>query len=335
MSASTPGSGEMKMLPGAASSATPAEPPSAEPARAEPVRAEPVRAEPVRGVPVIAVVTPPPARALGTVPTRQLSEMPRDELEHLAEEYGLDPTRYKTRQHLVAALHERRQMIASFNREAMLDVVRWGRRPVTVNATKEQIAQEIARIRLMKFAGLSQRGLVVLARMRGIPCADDEPVPLLIKRLKRQEGLLAKLSRKRRAMLGSLVSRIVGDDAGSAADYQFLPGEGTGAAGTGGTATVATAPPSSSIKEDIEESGLFGGITSRIKKSADAYVNQKLDEIEARIDRKLDEIDRRLAEWRDKEIANRIRILKITLWASVVVGVVSLIYSYIRVYFMK
>ena len=49
----------------------------------------------------------------------------------------------------------------------------------------------------------------------------------------------------------------------------------------------------------------------------------------ARIDRKLDEIDRRLGDWRDKEIANRIRILKITLWASVIVGVVSLLYSYI------
>jgi hypothetical protein len=77
---------------------------------------------------------------------------------------------------------------------------------------------------------------------------------------------------------------------------------------------------------------LIGGIAGRIKKSADSYVNQKLDEIEARIDRKLDEIDRRLAEWRDKEIANRIRILKITLWASVIVSLVSLIYFYIKLY---
>ena len=70
----------------------------------------------------------------------------------------------------------------------------------------------------------------------------------------------------------------------------------------------------------LKKRGLFGGLAGRIKKSADGYVNQKLDEIEARIDRKLDEIDRRLAEWRDKEIANRILILKITLWASVIVG---------------
>jgi hypothetical protein len=292
--------------------------------------------------PIVPAPAAQPARLAATLPTRQLSEMPRDELYHLAEEYGLDPTAYKTRQHLVVALHERRQMIAAMSREAMLDVVRWGRRPVTMNATKEQIAQEIARIRSMKFAGLSQRGLVVLARMRGVPCAEGDAVPLLIKRLKRQEGIFSKLNRKRRAMLGSLVSKIVGGDSAGAADYQFLPGEGPagpggaggGASGPAGAATVAPAPPSSSIKEDIEESGLFGGITNRLKKSADAYVNQKLDEIEARIDRKLDEIDRRLAEWRDKEIANRIKILKITLWASVIVAAVSLIYAYVKVYFV-
>jgi hypothetical protein len=285
------------------------------------------------------VTTAGAGTAGGTLATRQMSELPKDELEHLAEEYGLDPTDYKTRQHLVAAIHERRQMIAALDRDAMIDVIRWGRRPVTVNATKEQIGQEIARIRSMKFAGLSQRGLVVLARMRGIACAANEPVPLLIKRLKKQEGLFTRLNRKRRAMLGTLVSRIVGDDGGAASDYQFLPGDGTNQPNGPGTTThpASTIPPNSAtsptIKEEIEESGLFGGITSRLKKSADAYVNQKLDEIEARIDRKLDEIDRRLAEWRDKEIANRIRILKITLWASVIVAAVSLIYTYIKVYF--
>src|SRR6476660_4670977 len=96
-------------------------------------------------------------------PSRQLSEVPKDELEHLAEEYGLDPNDYRTRQHLVAAIHDRRQLIAAMDRDAMLDVIKWGRRPVTSNASKEQIAQEIARIRSMKFAGLSPRGLLVLA----------------------------------------------------------------------------------------------------------------------------------------------------------------------------
>ena len=276
----------------------------------------------------------PTARPSGGIipsnqPSRQLSDLPKDELDNLAEEYGLDPTDYRNRQHLVTAVHERRQLIAAMDREAMLDVIRWGRRPVTINATKEQIAQEIARVRSMKFSGLSQRGLVVLALMRGLPAAPEDPVPVLIRRLKKQEGLFAKLNRKRRAMLGSIVSNMIGDPS-AAADYQYLPPQ------QGPTPSTTTAPPPApmgTIKDEIEESGLLGGIAGRIKKSADAYVNQKLDEIESRIDRKLDEIDRRLAEWRDKEVANRIRILKITLWASVIVGILSLIYSYIQAYF--
>src|SRR5688572_18741578 len=108
------------------------------------------------------------ARAIPAL--RQMADMPRDELDHLADEYGLDPTRYKTRQQLVTAIHDRRQLIAALDREALLDIIRWGRRPVTVNATHEQLAQEIARIKTMKFHGLSQRGLVAMARLRGIEC---------------------------------------------------------------------------------------------------------------------------------------------------------------------
>jgi hypothetical protein len=258
---------------------------------------------------------------VGTTPSRQISDLPKDELEHLAEEFGLDPTRYDTRQDLVAAIHDRRQLIATMDREAMLDVIRWGRRPVARNATKEQIAQEIARIRSMRFAGLSQRGLLVLARLRGVAATEDDVVPALVKKLKKQEGLFARLNRKRRTMVASFVTNLIGAD-GGAGDYQFLPPSATGGF-------------EPTMKQEIEESGLIGGITNRLKKTADSYVNQKLDEIEARIDRKLDEIDRRLAEWRDKEIANRIRILKITLWASVIVGLFSLLYSYIKVYFVK
>ena len=114
----------------------------------------------------LAVVPEPSPAAPGVSPERQLSELPRDELEHLAEEFGLEPHDYLDLPQLVSAIHDRRQMIASLNRDAMLDVVRWARRPVTANATREQIAQEIARSRSMRFAGLSQRGLVVLAHAR-------------------------------------------------------------------------------------------------------------------------------------------------------------------------
>ncbi|HEV8607821.1 MAG TPA: hypothetical protein VGQ99_20975 [Tepidisphaeraceae bacterium] len=270
--------------------------------------------------PAPATVEVLPART----PARQLHELPKDELKTLAEEFGLDPSRLQTPQHLVAAVHERRQLIASMDREAMLDVIKWARRPVPLNASKEQLAQEIVRIRSMRFNGLSQRGLLALGKLRSVSISESDAVPVLIKKLKKQEGFFTRLNRRRRSMLGSLVSSIIGEDEKSS-DYQFLPPQDADAE------APKAVPPSrpATIKEEIEESGLFGGIAGRIKKSADSYVNQKLDEIEARIDRKLDEIDRRLGEWRDKEIANRIRILKITLWASVIVGVVSLLYSYI------
>jgi hypothetical protein len=270
-------------------------------------------------------------------PSKQLPELPKDELEHFAEEFGLDPTDYKTRQNLVAAIHEQRQIIAAMDRDAMLDVVRWARRPVAVNSTKEQLAREIARIKLMRFEGLSQRGLIVLAKLRGVKLAGDEQTPILVRKLNKQEGLFKRLNRKRRSWLGSMVANMIGEEPKS--EYRFLPPAEAGSPGAQTAQSAQTAAPVSAenatIRDDIEESGLIGGIANRVKKTADSYLNQKLDEIEARIDRKLDEIDQRLAEWRDKEIANRIKILKITLWVSVIVGAFSLIYSYVQVYFWR
>lgn len=272
--------------------------------------------------------TPAGPRGNGNVPAvRQLPDLPREELEALAVELGLDPHDYRSGQYLVAAIHDRRRLIAEMDRDAMLEVVRWGRRTVMMNASREQIAHEITRIGSMRFAGLSQRGLVVLARLRGLEAGEGEPVPQLIRRLKKQEGFFTRFKRKRRAVIGSLVSHMVGDRS------SHSPADAPPVLPPGGEPPVSTLTPGASVKEEIEEAGLIRGITGRIKKTADSYLNQKLDEIEARIDRKLDEIDRRLVEWRDKEIANRIRILKITLWASVIVAAVSLLYSYIKVYF--
>src|SRR2546423_5239637 len=243
MSAGSPNPAEVKMLPGDVAGAS------------APVRAVGGGAGGAGGAGGIVPSSPP---------LRQLSELPRDELAHLAEEFGLDARDFKTRQQLVPALHERRQTIGSFDREAMLDVIKWGRRPVTLNASKEQIAQEIVRMRSMKFSGLSQRGLIVLAKLRGLPAGSEDPVPILIRRLKRQEGFFSKLNRKRRSMLGSMVSKMLGEDT-SAADYQFLPPQTPGVANP-----IVTPPPSSpgTIKDEIEESGLFGGIPGRVKKSA-------------------------------------------------------------------
>lgn len=285
--------------------------------------------------PAAAVVAAAPGAVVVSASTpRQLSELPKDELETLAEELGLAARKFKTPQDLVSAIHGRRQLIAALDRDALLDVVRWGRRPVPINATNEQLAHEALKIKSMRFDGLSERGLLALARLRGVELEPGDAVPAIVKKLKKQEGFFTRLNRKRRAVLGSIVSNMIGESDQSA-EYQFLPPAEGAQAGTSATtqATAGVGSRDRTIKEEIEESGLFGGIASRVKKSADQYINQKLDEIESRIDRKLDEIDRRLAEWRDKEIANRLRILKITLWASVIVAALSLIYSYLKVNF--
>jgi hypothetical protein len=253
----------------------------------------------------------------------EYAEMPKEELERLAEDLGLDLTRYPTRQLLSLAVRERRALIANMDREAMLELVRWGRREVPVTAGSEQLAREIVTIRSMRFGELSRGALAALAELRGaqVELLDDEHA--LILKLKRQEGVVEKFQRKKRAFLGKLVANIVGEN-----DSAVI----RGAPVKNAPARAASSQREASIKEDIEESGLLSGISNRIKRTADQYLNQKLDEIEARIDRKLQEIDQHLSEWRDREIANRLRIIKITLWASVIVGIVSLIYSWVKIY---
>src|SRR4051812_3568985 len=180
-------------------------------------------------VPATASASAPPPAPPGPIevvpartPARQLHELPKDELKTLAEEFGLDASRLQSAQHLVAALHERRQLIASMDREALLDVIKWARRPVPLNASKEQLAQEIVRIRSMRFSGLSQRGLIVLGKLRSVGVNEADAMPILVKKLKKQEGFFKRLNRKRRSMLGTLVSSILGEDEKST-DYQFLP----------------------------------------------------------------------------------------------------------------
>src|SRR4051812_17082348 len=182
--------------------------------------------EPPSSGPDPSAAAPAPATSVEIVPARtparQLHELPKDELKTLAEEFGLDPGRFQSTQHLVAAVHERRQLIAAMDREAMLDVIKWARRPVPLNASKEQLAQEIVRIRSMRFSGLSQRGLMVLGKLRSVGVNEADAMPILVKKLKKQEGFFKRLNRKRRSMLGTLVSSILGEDEKST-DYQFLP----------------------------------------------------------------------------------------------------------------
>ncbi len=245
-----------------------------------------------------------------------LSDLPPDELLRYGQELGLQVAEDASPGEILRLIRDRQELLLELDGQALLDIVVWARRPVRKSASKEELAKQIATIRRMQFDGLSRRGLVALARLRGLTVRDEDSDETIMQRLKRAESLWNRLRRKRRAAIASLFGKIVvGQSAEAEQEYRFLPEKNAARA---------------SLQDQIEEQGVVGGIASRLKGVADDYVREKLDEIEARIDHKLDEIDRRLAEWRDREIANRLKIIKITLIASVLVALLSLGYSYIK-----
>jgi len=131
--------------------------------------------------------------------------------------------------------------------------------------------------------------------------------------LRRKEWVWSRIKRGRRRVVGAWLAKVI-EGTHADGDYRFLPEDDS----------------AQSLTKSIEQEGVVGGIAHKLRGAADHYVKQKLDEIEIRIDRKLDEIDNRLAEWRDQEIRNRLRIVKITIIAAIVVALVSLGYDYLK-----
>ncbi|UCD28244.1 MAG: hypothetical protein JSV03_14320 [Planctomycetota bacterium] len=243
-----------------------------------------------------------------------ISELPIDELIHYGRKLGLQLNDKMGHGELLRLVRKRQELLLETEREALLDIVIWARRPVRESANKEKLAEEIATIKKMNFDGLSFNGLITLARLRGVPVRDHDPREEIEAKMRACEPLMNKLVRKRRELVGSLISKMVSGSAGEESEeYRFLPENGSGP----------------SLKEQISEEGVVGGIARKIRGVADDYVREKLDEIESRVDRKLDEIDQRLAEWRDREITNRLKIIIITLVASVLVALLSLGYKYL------
>lgn len=246
-----------------------------------------------------------------------ISELPVDELIVYGRELGLQLDAKMGQGELLRLVRERQQLLFELEHEAMLDVVVWARRPVRETASKEELAKEIAGIRRMNLEGLSHRGAFALARLRGVSAGEHQTVEELEALMRANESFWNRMQRRRRRVVGSIISRVVvGSEKHAAEAYRFLPDE----------KGVPT------LKEHIVEEGVVGGIARRLRGVADDYVREKLDEIELRIDKKLDEIDRRLGEWRDREITNRLKIIKITLVASILVALLSLGYDYLKQY---
>ncbi len=245
-----------------------------------------------------------------------IAELPDDELIVYGRELGLALDPKMGRGELLRRIRQRQELLLELDHEAMLDVVVWARVPVRKSAGKEELARKIAGTRKMDFRGLSDRGLYVLARLRDVPVRTTDSRLLMAARLRDAEPVWHRIRRARRKVVGQVLGMVVGDT-GEEEDesYRFLP---------------ESTAPTSTLRDHIAEQGVVGGIAYRLRSVADDYVREKLDEIETRIDLKLDEIDARLAEWRDKEIANRLRILKITLVVSVFVALLSLGYNLVN-----
>lgn len=242
-----------------------------------------------------------------------LSDMPDDELRHYGGELGLDLGPAVPRSELIRLVRGRQELLLQLDREAMLDVVVWARRPVRQSASKELLARQIASIDVGSYDGLSERGLRVLAALRGVRLEPGDSPEKIARRLRHADGFWHRVSRARRSIIGSALSKMLDVPSSDSPDaYQFLPED--------------DASRKVSLKHEIQDRGIVGGLASRLRGAADDYLREKMDEIEARIDRKLDDIDRRLSEWRDQEVANRLRILKLTLIASVLFAVLSLGY---------
>lgn len=243
-----------------------------------------------------------------------LSELPVDELLAYGRSLGLSLEEGISQGEILRLTRERQELLAELDPNAMLDVVVWARRPVRRSAGKDELARNIAQIHPARFEGLSDRGLKALARLRGL----SDPAELtrleVEAHLRSLEGFWQRLARKRRVWVGSVLTRLIREDSDRPeGEYRFLPDE--------------AAP---SLRSHIEEQGVVGGIARKLRGVADDYVKQKLDDIESRIDRKLDEIDRRMAEWRDREISNRLKIIKLTLIGTILVAAMSLGYDYVK-----
>ncbi len=243
-----------------------------------------------------------------------LSDLPLDQLIEYGRSLGLILADDTPRGEALRCVRERQQLLVDLDRDALLDIVVWLRLPVRRSAGKETLAKEIARCDPSGFDGLSRRGLEAFARLQGLTVGPDEEREKIERRLCHRGGLWGRMRRKRRRIMGRLILRVFAGDGGDGPnEYRFLPEDG---------------PPS--LQRNIEQQGVVGGLARKLRGVADDYVREKLDEIEQRIDRKLDEIDERLAEWRDREIANRLRILRITLVFSILVALICLVYDYIR-----
>src|SRR5262245_34196863 len=131
----------------------------------------------------------PSGQRSGVAGSSSLSDMPEDELRHYASELGLVIPRTAAAGELIRVVRERQELLLALDRDAMLDVVVWARRPVRQSASKEALAREIATVNRGGYEVLSMRGLRVLAALRGVAVKPTDSEKAIASRLRGHEGL--------------------------------------------------------------------------------------------------------------------------------------------------
>jgi len=250
-----------------------------------------------------------------------LSQWPLEELLHLGMRLGLSLEVDTPREEIIRQIRRRQALLLELDRRDLAAILAWARRPVDPQAGTETLVREIASIQRTDYEHLPPSSLVAFARLRGLDAAVSDRPEQIIARLRKHDGFWKRFGRWRRSATASLVMRLLGSDErdaiSTAGNNEQTPGP-------------AAPDHRPSLREHIEEHGVMAGLATRIRSAADDYVRQKMDEIEARIDAKLDEIDRRLTEWRDREVANRLKILRLTLIFTVLVAILSLGYNLLK-----
>lgn len=247
-----------------------------------------------------------------------------DQLLDEALRLGLSVPPAATTDELSALIAVRRETLERIDRAALRELAQHARADLPPDADVESMARLAAGFEASTLDGLSPAALEALAVLRGITVEADLDRAALVRRLRGGGGgFWEAVRRGRRRMVARLVSGLLDESpaksaAPTARDAARIAGQ-TGAAEARKT-----------LRDDIESLGVVGGLATRLRGAADLYIQAKLDEIERRIDQKLNQIDHQLAEWRDRELSHRLRILRVTLAFSVLVALVSLGYNYMK-----
>jgi len=268
----------------------------------EPAAPEP---GPRAGEPVPAPMVPEPPERPRELPTGRV------ELETVAEGYAVTVDPEDSAETLAEKVRAVRRAIDEVPRHRLVSLLEWAGLPYdAAAASKDRMARKILRAKFRDFAGLEVEDMRALARLRGVEYADVDDAKALARKLD-PRGLVSRLWNK-------VTGRVVGMLLASVPDEEMDEGpEGAG-------------EESLAMKRHIRQKGLMEGVKTYVRSSLDSYLLEKMDEIEERVDTKLEEIDRKMDLWREKEVRYRLRLIKITLVAAVLVALVSLVYESVK-----